>query len=89
MLSKSLKRSQTADTMTWLVATIIIIVILGAFVFFAGALSEAGGITDTVVSFFSGDAGGYGSVNWIKEKNDIAFELDAKNKVYIEGWLNG
>jgi len=91
MLDKKIaksKRSQVGDTMTWVVATIVIIIILGVFLFASNILAEAKNISQRVKGVFSSGQGDYGEINWIKSKTSLAFEVNSQNKGKIEAWIN-
>ena len=79
---KNDKKAQVGGTITWFVATIIIILILLIAVYAAGILGKS--------KHFSFDSDEIGNIDsgWVDVKNDVAFEKDSSNKEKIEKWLN-
>ena len=85
MLNK--KRGQVSDTITWIVATIIIVVILLIFVFASSVLANAKNLGPNLVSEFIGDY--EKKANWIDVKTEFAYEINLNNKNKIDVWING
>ena len=79
------KRGQLSDTMTWIVATLIIIVILIVFVLASQVLAKWKGVTSIDSIKFKGSQEG---ISLISLKNSFAFEENPSNKMKIEEWLN-
>jgi preprotein translocase subunit SecG len=89
ILPKS-KKGQIAETVTWVVATIIIIVTLIIFIFLSTSISKAkvltiSGGTNSVEKFFlSKDAG---EISRLNIKTIFAFSLNSNNQEKINGWI--
>jgi hypothetical protein len=83
-MAKYNRRGQVADTMTWIVATIIIVLVLILFVYASSILAKTKGIERFVKGLFSEDDE---EVDWIKVKTDLAYEIEDKNKALIEKWI--
>lgn len=82
-------RGQIAETMTWVVATIIVVVTLVVFIFISVSLSNPNSlknIASKTVESFTGDD--VGDVSRLKIKSEFAFSLDERNKEVINNWLN-
>lgn len=86
MLDKSNKFGQLSDAMTWIVATIIVIIVLIAFVFVSSSLGGAKEISLKGQSFFEGDEGQ--ETNWLEVKTSLAYNRNSQNKENIERWIN-
>ncbi|MBU0958360.1 MAG: hypothetical protein KKB31_00300 [Nanoarchaeota archaeon] len=85
MSIKNNKRGQVADTITWIVATIILIVVLMVFVFIANLLAKTkkiGGLTDSL------DSGGEKEADRVEVKTILAYRLNGLNKFTINNWIN-
>ena len=80
------KRSQVGDTLTWLIATLIIIFILGIFIYIANGLAKANQISGTFKELFSSNSDN-DKVNWLNVKTNLAFDKNSDNKAEIEGWI--
>jgi competence protein ComGC len=79
MLDK--KRGQISDTMTWVVATIIIIVILMIFIYASSVLAKT-----KVVSY----KGPEDKVDLLETKTSLAFlnkKVSEEEKQFIENWI--
>lgn len=82
MLSNKLnKRGQVSETLTWIIATIIIIVVLLVFIYASIALGKTKGI-DTKVDLKES------SVDWINVKTNLAYSLNNANREKINGWIS-
>jgi hypothetical protein len=81
------KKSEAGETLTWFVATIIIIVILIIFIYFSSVLSKAKNIEVQFRSVSLTD-GSQVTVDWIGEKTNIAHKINNSNKNFIEEWIN-
>jgi uncharacterized protein (UPF0333 family) len=81
------KRGQVSDTMTWVVATLIIIVILLVFIYASSVFAKAKGIGRFAKDVFS--SGDYEvEVDWIKAKTSFAYRIIQGNKAMIDEWIN-
>ena len=79
------KKAQVAETMTWIVATVIIVLALSFFLFFTNVLAKAGAIKKAVNNFLGRD---YDLSNRIEVKTALAFSLNDSNRREIENWIN-
>jgi hypothetical protein len=86
MLNKARKRAQVSDTVTWIVATIIIIAILLIFLYISSVLSGENAVEKKSSSVFSGGNSAE-VVDWIALKTSIAYNLNDKNKEVIDKWI--
>lgn len=77
-------RGQVADTMTWIVATIIIITILVLFVYASSVLAKTKSVGRFAKGLFSEDDNG---ADWIKVKMDFAYGIEDENKEVISQWI--
>jgi len=75
------KRAQVGESITWVVATIILIVVLIIFVYVASALAKVKEIKLTSSEDLDNSA------NWIDSKNQIAYSINSNNKMWIEEWV--
>lgn len=82
-------RAQIAKTITWVVATLIIIVTLMVFIFISTQVSTATDWKnlDVKVKSFLSDEGEKISER-IKTKNTFALSINENNKNKIMGWIN-
>lgn len=74
------KKAQVGGTLTWFVATIIIIFILLIAVYAASILGKTKSLGEKITREEEKD--------WEDVKNDIAFEKNSTNKDKIQKWLN-
>ena len=79
-------RAQLSDAMTWIVATLIIIVILVVFVFASSILAKTYKTASSLKSVGFGDS--EEGVDLVDMKNSFAFEKNKDNNLKIEAWLN-
>ncbi len=85
MLMYKNKRAQTAETMTWVVATIIIIVLLIAFIYISSLIAGAKGIERFAKSIKINDK--TVSVDWVEEKSEIALDKNNQNENQVRNWV--
>jgi len=88
MLVNKNKKAQVGETLTWIVATLVIIGTLLLFIYGSVALAKSksigsGGISNKIGSQVLGT-----DVDWIESKNEIAFSINPNDKEKIERWLN-
>jgi len=76
------RRAQIAETMTWVVATIIIVVALLGFVYTASLLAKT-----KVPTFKDLKIEIEKEEDWISKKTDFAFSLNDENREMIEQWI--
>ncbi len=86
MLNKKLTKGQVGDTVTWLVATLIIIFILGIFIFISNGLAKANQISSSLKEFFSGSKDA-AKADWFSVKTNLAFSKNSENKDKITEWI--
>jgi len=86
MLNKFRKRAQVGDTLTWFVATLIIVILLIVFVYVASALAGTKKVVKYASSIDFDDE--KVELNWIGNKTEFAFEINFENKNFIEAWIN-
>jgi len=85
------KNGQIAETVTWVVATMIIIITLIVFIFISVGISKSknvsfSGITSKVGNFFiSKDAG---DISRLNTKTIFALSINEKNKDVINNWIS-
>jgi len=79
------KRAQLSDAMTWIIATLAIIIILVIFVFASQVIAKA-----KEISSLKSIEGGSSNleVDLIEKKNAFAFEKNKNNELKIKEWLN-
>jgi hypothetical protein len=75
------RRGQVGETITWVVATIILIVILMIFIYASIALSKTKSF-DSNTKVSAGD-----SEDWINSKTEIAYSVNDKNEDKIGEWI--
>lgn len=84
-------KGQIAETITWVVATMIIVVTLIVFIFISVGVSETKNLSLNNVVAKAGDflvSDGVGDISRLKMKTDFALSLDENNKEKINGWIN-
>ncbi len=81
------KKAQVGETMTWIIATVIVIVILIVFIFVSSSLASLKGIEKFTKSIFGGDDVLVLKMDWIKVKNSIAFGINSDNEEFIKNWI--
>ena len=80
------RKAQIGETMTWVIATIVIIGILLIFVFVASFFAAKEGMVVSLKrGFTSGEVAG---VNWLNTKTNLAYDRNSLNKESkIEPWI--
>ena len=76
------KKAQVGESITWIIATIILIVLLIIFIYASVALSKA----KTIKTNIKTDS--IDSVDWINSKTQMAYSISASNKNKIEVWIS-
>lgn len=76
------KKAQVGETVTWIIATIILIAILIIFLFISVSLSK--------IKLFNTNikANSEESTDWINVKTDIAYSINSENKNRIDLWIS-
>ncbi len=75
------KKAQVAETMTWVVATIIIIFLILSSIYIASLLGENKNLKTNKIETSS-------NYNWVENKSKNAFELNSENRAEVVLWLN-
>jgi len=76
------KKAQISETITWVVATIIIIVILIVFIYLSSLLAEMKSINIGDLKKSTEEES-----DWIGIKTSIAYSIRDDNKTIIENWI--
>lgn len=79
MLNYNNKRGQVGESISWVVATIILIVILIVFIYLSVLLSKTKSISISIKD---------SSVDWITAKTQFAYSLNSVNKNKIDIWIS-
>ncbi|MBT4258007.1 hypothetical protein HOD88_02400 [archaeon] len=79
------KKGQLSDAMTWVVATVIIVILLVVFVYASGVLGKANKIETGAKSLLIDDVDE--NVNYFYEKTKIAYLVNDENKNEIDSWV--
>lgn len=82
------KRAQVGETLTWIVATIIIIFILLIFIYASVALGKAKAINPKKVKFKDLGEDGKKEITWIEAKTILAKQINSQNENSIDNWIN-
>jgi hypothetical protein len=75
-------KAQIGETLTWVIATLIIALILVLFVIASATLGKAKNLASSK-KVEIGDS----KIDLIKTKTEIAYTLNSQNKNKIEGWI--
>jgi hypothetical protein len=81
MLSNS-KRGQIGESITWVVATVILIILLIVFIYASIILSKAKFLR------FDAKADSENSADWIGSKTEMAYSINDDNKNKIDVWIS-
>lgn len=84
-------RGQIAETITWVVATVIIVAILIIFIFISISVSNAKDLSLSKVATKAGSfliSDDVEDISRLKLKTELAFLLNGNNKEKINGWIN-
>jgi len=76
------KKGQVGESITWIVATLILIAILLVFIYLSITLSKTKSLNVSL------KADSEDSVNWINSKTEMAYSINANNKNKIEEWIS-
>jgi len=85
--SKRNKKGQVGETLTWIVATLIIISVLFIFIYASIAMAKVKSVGSGEIKSKAQETIGK-EVDWIETKNEMAFARDSSDRVRIERWLN-
>jgi predicted PurR-regulated permease PerM len=75
------RKGQIGESITWVVATIILIVILIVFIYASIVLAKTKSLT------FSVNTNSEDSADWINSKTQIAYSINSNNKNKIDEWI--
>jgi hypothetical protein len=84
---KKNKKAQVGETMTWIIATLVIIGTLLIFIYFSIALAKAKSADEGLVKTKAKELSKV-DVNWVESKNEMGFARNSENKNKIEVWIN-
>lgn len=76
------KKGQVGESVTWIVVTILLIVILLVFIYAATALAKVKSLK-TDIKANLGD-----SVDWVSSKTQMAYSISSDNKNKIQEWIS-
>lgn len=76
------KRGQISESLTWVVATFILIAILLIFIYVSIALSKTKSIKVNIRTSL-GD-----SFDWIDKKTEMAYSINSANRDEIDEWIS-
>jgi hypothetical protein len=74
-------KAQVGESVTWIVATVILIIILIVFIYASIILSES----KNLKSKKNSDSGEY--LDWINVKTEMAYSINDQNKDKIRVWI--
>ena len=84
---KKNKKAQVGETLTWIVATLIIITTLFIFIYASIAMAEVKSVNSIRIKSESRAVWGE-DVDWIEIKNRMAFSRETSNRNKIERWIS-
>ncbi|MGY4884679.1 MAG: hypothetical protein ACP5NZ_03840 [Nanobdellota archaeon] len=76
------KKAQVGETVTWIIATLILIVILIVFIFISSTLAKTKSLKVNL------KADSEEKYDWINSKTDIAYSVNSASKNKIQGWIS-
>lgn len=76
------KKAQVGESVTWIIATLIIVMILLIFIYASVILGK----TKNIKRDIKIDSGNL-SLDWIKIKTEIAYKFNSQNKNKISSWI--
>lgn len=76
------KKAQIGETLTWVVATIIIVVVLLIFIYVSIALGKSKAVDTIKIKTEES------SVDWIEVKTNLAYSLNNENQNKINEWID-
>lgn len=82
---KKNKKGQIGETITWVLATIIILFVLGAFIYASVLISEVKSINPERINVKSGENSL--DVGWVEVKTFFAYSVNSNNREKIENWI--
>ena len=75
------KRAQVAETITWVVATLVIIFLLIASIYFSSILGKSKNVSKDDIKTYNIDE------TWSQLKTNMAYIVNSENKEKIEVWI--
>ncbi len=78
-------KAQVGETLTWIVATLIIIFILVAFVYASVLMGKAKALNPQKLSIKFAET--QAEISWVEMKTIFAYSLNDENKNKIETWI--
>jgi hypothetical protein len=82
------KKAQVGETMTWIVATLVIVGVLLVFVYASIALAKAKSVKPSKINSLVSSQIDKVNMTWVEAKNEMAFTRENSNRGKIEGWIN-
>lgn len=76
------KRAQVGETITWIIATIVLIGVIMIFIYISVAMSKTKSLEAGVKE------GAEDSADWINSKTELAYSINPNNKVRIQRWIS-
>ncbi len=76
------KKAQVGETITWIIATIVLVAILITFIFISASLSKVKSLKTTSQSDSSKE------VDWINTKTKLAYSINPENRNIITLWIS-
>jgi hypothetical protein len=76
------RKAQVGESITWVIATIILVAILIIFIYASVALSKVKSIKIDL------KANSDDSVDWINSKTEMAYSIDDNGKTRIQAWIS-
>ena len=76
------KKAQVGESVTWIVATIILVVVLLIFIYASVVLSKVKVFRINIQEDLDN------SVDWIDSKTEMAYSINDNGKNRIEGWVS-
>jgi ABC-type phosphate transport system permease subunit len=80
--NKKNKKAQVGESITWIIATIILVVILIIFIYASVALSKTKSFNSDVKEKLTD------SVDWINSKTEMAYSINDNGKNRIQTWIS-
>ncbi len=78
------KKAQVSDALTWVVATLVIIFLIVSSIYVSSLMGKSKTVEKQKIVISEED-----SIDWIQEKTEFAFGINANNKDKIEIWILG
>jgi hypothetical protein len=82
------KKAQVGETMTWIVATLIIVAVLLTFIYASVALAKAKSVKPSKIKSLVSSPMNKVNMTWVEAKNEMAFTRENSNRGRIEDWIN-